>query len=210
MATEEPIDGRCGTEIRNGEGYCENYPVDGASSCRVHGGTGGAPEGNQNAKGNSGGSAPEGNTNAVTHGMHTNEHAWYSEIASDTEREIVNNVFHSYLERLRDREGEPDDGDKWQLFLCAVTIGKEIHGEKWTVDKPNSLESGTSLIDKETKYTQDGREYHEYKPSVVQRAANTLSNNRRKWLKDMGLLKKDSSDMDLGGKSLAVILSEDD
>lgn len=38
MASDEPLPDRCGAETRGG-GYCENYPVDGAERCRMHGGT---------------------------------------------------------------------------------------------------------------------------------------------------------------------------
>mgnify|MGYP000061893048 CR=1 FL=1 len=38
MTTDEPLPDRCGAECRDG-GYCENYPVQGAERCRMHGGT---------------------------------------------------------------------------------------------------------------------------------------------------------------------------
>lgn len=38
MTSEEPLPDRCGAETRDG-GYCENYPVDDADRCRMHGGT---------------------------------------------------------------------------------------------------------------------------------------------------------------------------
>jgi len=50
MTSDAPRPERCGAETRDG-GYCENYPVDGAERCRMHGGTNdGAPARNQNAR----------------------------------------------------------------------------------------------------------------------------------------------------------------
>jgi len=55
MSADTPTDGRCNARTRDG-GYCENYPVQGADRCRMHGGTNDGPtepeklEGNQNAQ----------------------------------------------------------------------------------------------------------------------------------------------------------------
>lgn len=38
MSSDNPLPDRCGAQCRDG-GYCENYPVDGAERCRMHGGT---------------------------------------------------------------------------------------------------------------------------------------------------------------------------
>mgnify|MGYP006897005043 CR=1 FL=1 len=38
MTSDEPLPDRCGAQCRD-NGYCENYPVDGAERCRMHGGT---------------------------------------------------------------------------------------------------------------------------------------------------------------------------
>lgn len=37
MTSQDPLPGRCNAMCRNGE-YCENYPVDDAARCRMHGG----------------------------------------------------------------------------------------------------------------------------------------------------------------------------
>lgn len=48
MSSENPTDGRCNAETRDG-GYCENYPVGDGKRCRMHGGTNdGAPSGDEN------------------------------------------------------------------------------------------------------------------------------------------------------------------
>lgn len=89
MASDEPRDGRCGIEVRNGDGYCENYPVDGASTCRVHGGTGGAPEGNSNAEGDG---APENNANAETHGGYADAEKWFERHREECNDEVRSTV----------------------------------------------------------------------------------------------------------------------
>lgn len=185
---------------------------DDSGKCRRHRGTspdGSSHEGNDFAKGNSGGGAPEGNTNGESHGMFADEHAFYDQIASDAEVEIIDNVYLDYLERFRSKNSEPDYGDKVELFMCAVTIGKEIHGENWAADKPEGLDAGNALVDEETRYTQDGREYSKYKTTVIQRGATSLSNRRRKWLKAMGLLDDPDSQAADSVASLAEVLSED-
>lgn len=50
MSNDEPTDGRCNAQTRDG-GYCANYPKGDADRCRMHGAdsNGGAPEGNTNA-----------------------------------------------------------------------------------------------------------------------------------------------------------------
>jgi hypothetical protein len=49
MASNEPLPDLCGARVRTSEGYCQKYPINGTGRCRLHGGAGGAPEGNQNA-----------------------------------------------------------------------------------------------------------------------------------------------------------------
>lgn len=48
MSNDEPTDGRCNAETRDG-GYCANYPKGDSNRCRMHGADGGAPDGNENA-----------------------------------------------------------------------------------------------------------------------------------------------------------------
>lgn len=38
MTSEEPLDGRCNAQTRDG-GYCTQWPVTGSERCRMHGGT---------------------------------------------------------------------------------------------------------------------------------------------------------------------------
>lgn len=45
MASEEPLPDRCAATTRSG-GYCENYPLEGAERCRMHGGQ--SPSGPEN------------------------------------------------------------------------------------------------------------------------------------------------------------------
>jgi hypothetical protein len=199
MASDDPLDDRCAKPVRNGEGYCENYPVDGAATCRMHGGTGGAPESNQNAAGNAGGGVPDGNTNAASHGLYAESHAFYQEIATDTERELIDRIYEDYLTRYRERYGDPPCGHDIKLFGIAVNIVKELHAESWTVDKPEEVKTGNALVDRETHYSDQGDKYYRYKVTVVQRAIRSVSNDTRQWLKDLGLLPSaDDADATVG------------
>lgn len=47
MSSDEPTDGRCNAETRDG-GYCENYPKGDSDRCRMHGADAGAPDGDEN------------------------------------------------------------------------------------------------------------------------------------------------------------------
>lgn len=60
MTSDTPTDGRCNAKTTDG-GYCENWPVDGADRCRMHGGTNDGPTNPE---------ALAGNQNAARHQIH--------------------------------------------------------------------------------------------------------------------------------------------
>lgn len=182
-----------------------------SGKCRQHRGTspdGSSHEGNDWAEGNEGGGAEEGNTNAVKHGAYADEHAFYSEVATDVERKIIDDVFVDYVEKYKTRHGEPGYSDKVELFFCAVTIGKEIHGENWAVDRPEDLDSGNVLVASEENYTDEGTRYVKYKKTVIQSATKELEGRRRKWLKDMGLLESPEGEVAGAVGNLASAISD--
>lgn len=97
MATEQPTEGRCNAKAWLNEeeredpdasksGFCESYPVDGSSTCRMHFGTvderPGAPEGNQNPK---------------THGIYSDELNLYNHL-TDEEKGFIDDIAKGYLE----------------------------------------------------------------------------------------------------------------
>jgi hypothetical protein len=158
--------------------------------CKHHRGTsadGESHAGNGNAVGNDGG-APEGNRNAATHDLYTDEHAFYNEVAGDDLRALADKIQADWIERYRERHGDPTAGEETELFLCAVTVAKELHGESWAIQKPETMTADNALVDRERHISDSGQEYYQYEPTVVQQAINQLSRRRRQWLKDLKLL----------------------
>lgn len=178
-------------------GYCNRTSGWGTESddgrCRTHGGSddSGAPEGNDNAAGNDGG-APEENTNAVKHGAYAEHNSYYQDVLDDDMREFVDDVFEDYLEDYKERHGDPVLGIESELFRIAVTHAKDIGLDRWAHEKPDGLDSGHPLVDKETEIVPIGEGQTEtqrsFRESVVQAAQKRLSTDRRTWLKDLGLL----------------------
>ena len=231
--TDEACMGRR-SEKRDGEsvfvGYCGAWPGKGTDHvgegrCSKHGGAGGAPEGNDNAEGNDGGAAPEGNTNAVTHGAYADHNAYYQDVLDDAMRAFVDDVFEDYLEEYQKRHGEAsvDDvedltegiplGIETELFRIAVTHAKDIGLDRWASEKPDGLESGHPLVDKETNLVPIGEGMVEtkrsYRESVVQAAQKQLSTDRRQWLKELGLLEDPDSQQAQATQTLAQVINSE-
>lgn len=98
MPSDEPLEDRCAAKCRSG-GYCENYPVEGSSRCRMHGGTsGGAREGS---------GAPEGNGNAITHGVTADPFNLYDNLDDTAAVEWIDALVESYAELLELSEDDP-------------------------------------------------------------------------------------------------------
>ena len=87
MTTEEPLSDRCGAKCRNG-GFCENYPVDGADRCRMHGGTTPTKEDNPNV----GNGEQSGNGNAETHGGYADAEKWFDRHRDECSDEVRTTV----------------------------------------------------------------------------------------------------------------------
>ncbi len=113
-----------------------------------------------------------------------------------------------------ERHGEPRTGDKAELFRIAVSYGKHVHSEEWALDKPEDAKSGNAFVDKEEVQKPAGEGFKltdvQYKQTVVQKGQQSLSQDRRMWLKDLGLLENnpDSQKADAVG-DLATILSQE-
>lgn len=110
MSNDEPAEGKCNAELDSG-GYCANEAGLGTQhlgggNCHLHGGNGGAPEGNDNAEGNDGG-APEGNGNAISHGLHADPFNLYDHLEPDEEA-WVDALVEKYKERLGYDDDEPN------------------------------------------------------------------------------------------------------
>lgn len=210
---QEP-DGDCNgkrTKRRDGEsvfaGYCgqpEGWgcgPDVTEGRCKHHGGLN---------SGENGQGGTEDNTNAVTHGAYADANSYYQNILDDAMREFVDDVFADYLEKYRDRHTDPPLGIESELFRIAVTHAKDIGLDRWADEKPDGLESGHPLVDKETNIVPvgEGRVETErsYKESVVLAAQKRLSTDRRQWLKDLGLLEDPDSQQADATLTLAEVL----
>lgn len=184
----------CGYETSSG-GECQNPATDGEHCwIETHGNPDGenphgAPEGNQNAEGNPGGpGATEGNTRAVRHALYAQTNHFYTDVIDDDTRALVDDIFTDYLEEYEERHGDPTTGTEAELFRIAVSYGKHVYADNWAETKPDSLESGHGMVDKETRTTEDGETYYKYKETVVAKGQARLSRDRRSWLKDLGLM----------------------
>lgn len=192
----EPSDEDCrGRRSKDGvfKGYCRATPGRGTDHvgegrCKHHGGKGGSGGPREGSGGK------PGNTNAVTHGAYAQCNPFYTDVLDEPLRQLVDDIFEDYLEEYRSLHGEPILGHETELFRLSVTHVKDISLDTWATERPHSLESGHPMVDRETRYTQGGREYHKYKESVVLAAQQKLSRDRRQWLKDLGLLKDAESD----------------
>jgi len=156
--------------------------------CKHHGGLN---------SGENGQGGTEDNTNAVTHGAYADHNSYYQNVLDDAMRSFVDDVFGDYLERYKELHGEPPLGIESELFRIAVTHAKDIGLDRWADEKPDGLESGHPLVDKETNLVPIGEgevaTERSYRTSVVQNAQKQLSNDRRMWLKDLGLLEDPES-----------------
>jgi hypothetical protein len=175
-----------------------------SGACKFHGGLGGDV-------GDSGG-APDENTNAVTHGAYADANSYYQDVLTDDLREFVDDVFADYMEEYRERHGEPALGIESELFRVAVTHAKDIGLDRWADEKPEGLDSGHPLVDEETEIVPIGEGQTEtqrrYRESVVLAAQKKLSNDRRMWLKDLGLLEDPGSQEAQAKEDVAEALRE--
>jgi len=180
---------RCPGTNRNGEqcGHPAGWGTENDSGpCKFHGGAGGSGGVREGA------GPPEDNTNAVSHGLYAETNRFYQTVIGDQLRELCDAIFADYIEQYRDRHGGPPLGHEARLFEIAVNHIKIIHADNWAVDKPNELESGNPMVDKESKETFVNGvgpvTEHTYSETVVVGTQQKLRREDRAWLKDMGLL----------------------
>jgi hypothetical protein len=115
MTSENPTDGRCNAETRDG-GFCEASPLDGADRCRQHGGasTGPDPE------------SMKGNQNARSHGLHADPANVLDDLAErDTDGyEWVMSKYDSYLDTAPFGDGTAKADQLKQVAVQEYTIWK--------------------------------------------------------------------------------------
>ncbi|WP_434521273.1 hypothetical protein [Halorubrum sp. AS12] len=212
--------GQCIVDPASSTGERCTQPAKGShGKCHSHGGSssgaperntnaegnsgGGAPEENDNAEGNDGGAAPEDNTNAVTHALFVESNRFYQEVIGDALRKLCDDIYDSYVEKFRKLNDEPIVGEKARLSEIAVNHIKIIHADNWVNDRPDDLDSGNALVDRETRVKTSQRGSHQeirYKESVVVKTQQRLRKEDRKWLKEMGLLGVDELDVNVDGQ----------
>lgn len=193
-------DGRpCGRS----EGWGTDFDTGKCRDCRGTSPDGKSHEGNDWAAGNPGGAAPEGNTNAVTHALFVENNRFYQEIITDELRALCDRIYESYVEKFREVNGEPIAGEQARLSEIAVNHIKIIHSDNWAADRPDELDSGNALVDRETRVKASQHEFREetrYKESVVVKTQQRLRKEDRKWLKEYGLLGADALDVSVEGQ----------
>lgn len=95
----------------------------------------GAPKGNQNAKGNSGGSAPKGNRNAVSHGAYQSiytkylpeaEREAYEEMSDDTSLESEIKLVRFKLARILNNPNLDDETANKGILACTAQLERLV------------------------------------------------------------------------------------
>ena len=181
------------TATRKSDGKpCEAYAVKGEDKCRMHLGK----------KGDS----HDDNQNAVSHGLYAECNKFYQNTLSDAEQALVDEIFQDYCTAYRERNAVTDipTGIQARLFEISVNHAKVLYSDNWLTEKPDELDSGNAIVDKETKYTEDGKPYHKYKETVVNRAQNVLRREDRLFLRDVNLLDTPEDKVAEGIGQLAV------
>lgn len=172
----------------------------------------GAPEGNDNAVGHG---AKEGNDNALKHGAYAEQSKLYKAVFTDAERELADEIYTDYRDRYESEHGDVPKGHDLRLFKIAVNAVTEIRVDNWATDRPREAESGTPFVDKEetTKFSPDGHAVDDvtFNKSAAVAAKKTLSNDNRRWLKELRLLEPNQVEVqhsgDVGGGSGEVTIN---
>lgn len=211
MSNDEPVDGKCNYHPTQDDGYCGQTAGMGTDHlgegyCKYHGGcsTGGARDGS---------GAPENNQNATTHGLYAEHNMFYQKVLSEGLRELVDDIFEDYLADYRERHGDPPLGHETRLFEISVNHAKVIHSDNWAVDKPDELESGNPMVDKETetKFVESVGVVNDYTYSetVVVGTQQKLRREDRAWLREYGLLDSPEQQKADAVEGVISILSEE-
>lgn len=145
---------------------------------------------------NDDGSSHEENTNAVSHGLYAKTNSFYQDVIDGDLQELCDEIFADYLEQYKQIHGEPPMGHEARLFEISVNHIKIIHADNWAVDKPDDLQSGSPIVDREErKKGVADRVIDEirYKESVTVATQQKLRREDRAWLRDFGLLEDPES-----------------
>ena len=141
-------------------GPCEREIADEREHCYLHGDGGGtppghgAPVGNDNAVGNSGGGAPKGNTNALKYGGWCDPGKLYDRLQGEA-KEWVDMFVDDYADRYREREGEPSE-DTMRKFEEMATMHHQQRLAMNESFRTGVKEAGGLIIEREEEREIDG------------------------------------------------------
>lgn len=173
--------GPCGREIADGREHCYLHG-DGGSTPPGHG----APVGNDNAVGNSGGGAPKGNMNAFKYGAWCDSGMLYDRLRGEA-KEWVDELVDSYADRYRENEEEPGE-DMMREFEKLATMHHQIR-----LAMGESLRTGVAgglIIEREEEREIDGETVTvtTRSPHPATTAHLQLSSRRRNQERELNLL----------------------
>lgn len=173
-------------------GPCEREIADEREHCYLHGDGGGtppghgAPVGNDNAVGNSGGGAPKGNMNALKYGAWCDSGMLYDRLEGEA-KEWVDMLVADYADRYRENEGEPSE-ETMREFEKLATMHHQTR-----LALGESLRTGVAgglLIEREEEHEIDGETVTvtTHSPHPATTAHLQLSSRRRNQEHELNLL----------------------
>ena len=173
-------DGPCGRQVGDRRDHCYLHG-DGGGTPPGHG----APVGNDNAVGNSGGGAPKGNTNALKYGGWCDSGKLYDRLRGEA-KEWVDTMVDAYADRYREHEGEPSE-DTMREFEKLATMS---HQERLALGE--SIRTGVAgglLIEREEEREIDGETVTVTTrvPHPASTASLHLSSRRRNRMDELNL-----------------------
>lgn len=199
MASDEPIDGRCGckvSEASDGSGYCElteGFGVEDKDSgpCKYHGGAStGAPKGNQNGQ---------------KHGLYSQRSLYYEDLPAE-EKAWVDSLVQSML------EDAPFTEDNFQKFQMLRNVAIDMHKLRQANDYTSQKglvqenivrdEEGNPMMD------ENGELLTETDENPINLTYDRLNRTMTKQLKELGLLDDPESQKAQAGHSISEQLSE--
>jgi hypothetical protein len=189
---EDTKHGRCQATAKSTEEQCGRAAVGEHGKCKIHGGSkdSGAPEGNSNAEGNSGGLGAE-----ITHGIYADVNKLYNETFAEEMVAFVDATAADLYERFEGLHGMPTLSQKSRIFEIAMNVAKGVHADNWAEDKPDELKTPSPLVDRESEIVPVGDGETEtqvkYSESVPIGTQQRYRREDRQWLKSYGLLEHD-------------------
>ena len=189
MPNDEPQDGYCNAEVKQGEGYCANpegFRCDDpdAKRCFLHGGQ--SP------------GAPEGNNYRETHGLFSDRQNYY-ENRTDQEKQWIDAVIGSLMD---DAPFKEEDFAKYQMVR---NIAIDMHKLRRANDYID--EKGVVHRDKTVGYTDDGRPIKQDEENVLNIAYDRLDRTMTRKMKELGLLDDPDSQQAEASQNIATELS---